>query len=217
MKSYNKDTYKKDFFIKRIFFFVIKKILKILFLKKILCFFLYKYKNILLLIEFKPLRGLIYDVISEKEKFIELKSKDEKLLIFSNDKYLSRDLFINNEFDLFKLEKVNKIIKNNNLKTLYDIGANIVVKSIPALNRGYFKYAHAVEPEMNNFNLLEKNVQLNNLHKKIFTYNYALSNSDDAHLQMELSDENSGDHRVRLPNPKLTTHDEDKRSISKEL
>ena len=57
----------------------------------------------------------------------------------------------------------------------------------PSDKRGYFEYAHAVEPELKNFNLLNKNVNLNNLDERILTYNFALSNSDDSYLEMELS------------------------------
>tara|TARA_B100000575_G_scaffold23332_1_gene15888 strand:- start:2053 stop:3051 length:999 start_codon:yes stop_codon:yes gene_type:complete len=215
LKSYNKNNFKNEFFVKKIFFFLIKKILNILIVKKTLYFLTYRFKNIFLTVNFKPLRGLIYDAISEKERIIKLKSKDEKLFIFSHDKFLSRDLFINNEFDLYKLKKVMKILNNKSLKTLYDIGANIGVISIPAVKRGYFEYAYAVEPEINNYNLLEKNVKLNNLNNKIFIYNYALSNSDDANLEMELSEDNSGDHRIRLPDPEISIHNENERKVLK--
>ena len=215
MKSYNKDTKNKEFFLKKNFLFIVKSILKILFIKKILFFLIYKFEKFFSKINYKPLRGLVYDAVSEKQRLIELQTKKEKLYIFSNDKNLSRDLFINNEFDLFKFKKVVEILKNQNLKTLYDIGANIGVTCIPAVKRGYFEYAHAVEPELKNFNLLNKNVNLNNLDERILTYNFALSNSDDSYLEMELSEDNSGDHRIRPFNPQITIHDENKRNVTK--
>ena len=41
--------------------------------------------------------------------------------------------------------------KTYQIKKLYDIGANIGVTCIPAVNRGYVKQAIAVEPESENF------------------------------------------------------------------
>ena len=80
---------------------------------------------------------------------------------------------------------------------LYDIGANIGVTCIPAVNRGLVKRAIAVEPEPENFKLLKLNIILNNLEDKIETLNYALSSESDKFLNLEISNDNSGDHRIR--------------------
>ena len=58
-------------------------------------------------------------------------------------------------------------------------------------------------------------MNLNNLDERILTYNFALSNSDDTYLEMELSEDNSGDHRIRPFNPQITIHDENKRNVTK--
>ena len=110
MKSYNKDNKNKEFFLKKNFLFIVKSILKILFIKKILFFLIYKFEKFFSKINYKPLRGLVYDAVSENQRLIELQTKKEKLYIYLNDKNLSRDLFINNEF-ASKFEKVVEILK----------------------------------------------------------------------------------------------------------
>ena len=186
-------------------------------IKKLIYKIIFNLKDFFYKIKSESVRGLIYDVLSERQKYIEVKNKkNEKFIIFSNDKDLSRELFINNEFDLKKLERtINFLSTKKKIRNLYDIGANIGVTSIPAIKRGLANHAYAVEPEINNFDLLKKNIILNDVEKNISTYNYALSNKDNIELEMEISDNNSGDHRVRLPNPQMTIHNENTRSIIK--
>ena len=57
------------------------------------------------------------------------------------------------------------------MKIIYDIGANIGVTCIPAVNRGLVKNAFAVEPETSNFELLKLNVShLTFIKTKIFSH-----------------------------------------------
>lgn len=217
MKSYKKIKFKKRFPFRDNLILIVKLILKIPLIKKLIYKIIFNLKDFFYKIKSESVRGLIYDVLSERQKYIEVKNKkNEKFIIFSNDKDLSRELFINNEFDLKKLERtINFLSTKKKIRNLYDIGANIGVTSIPAIKRGLANHAYAVEPEINNFDLLKKNIILNDVEKNISTYNYALSNKDNIELEMEISDNNSGDHRVRLPNPQMTIHNENTRSIIK--
>ena len=217
MKSYKKIKFKKRFPFRDNLILIVKLILKIPLIKKLIYKIIFNLKDFFYKIKSESVRGLIYDVLSDRQKYIEVKNKkNEKFIIFSNDKDLSRELFINNEFDLKKLERtINFLSTKKKIRNLYDIGANIGVTSIPAIKRGLANHAYAVEPEINNFDLLKKNIILNDVEKNISTYNYALSNKDNIELEMEISDNNSGDHRVRLPNPQMTIHNENTRSIIK--
>jgi len=217
LKSYKKIKFKKRFPFRDNLILIVKLILKIPLIKKLIYKIIFNLKDFFYKIKSESVRGLIYDVLSERQKYIEVKNKkNEKFIIFSNDKDLSRELFINNEFDLKKLERtINFLSTKKKIRNLYDIGANIGVTSIPAIKRGLANHAYAVEPEINNFDLLKKNIILNDVEKNISTYNYALSNKDNIELEMEISDNNSGDHRVRLPNPQMTIHNENTRSIIK--
>jgi FkbM family methyltransferase len=80
--------------------------------------------------------------------------------------------------------------------TILDVGANIGVISIGALHNGEFERAVAVEPEPVNFSLMTGNVTLNGLGGRMVSLPYALG-SENGEIQLELSENNFGDHRVR--------------------
>ena len=96
---------------------------------------------------------------------------------------------------------------------MYDIGANIGTICISAVKRNYIKNAFAVEPEIKNFEMLKFNIILNNLEDKIKTFNYALSSTDQQNLKMEISNDNFGDHRIRLQEVSDNLYGEKNRDI----
>ena len=156
---------------------------------------------------------MIFDIQKSRNKLLIVNNYfNEKFVIFSYDDVISKELYINGEFDLKKLEKTIEYFYNqgNPIENLFDIGANIGVISIPAVNRGLIKKAFAVEPEPQNYTLLKTNIILNNLEDKVIPYNYALSDTDDKIINMELSSDNSGDHRIKeIVN--FNIHNEEKR------
>jgi FkbM family methyltransferase len=81
--------------------------------------------------------------------------------------------------------------------TYIDIGANIGLLVIPIALTNKFIDLYAFEPEYNNYTFLRKNIIANNLEFKIKAFNIALF-SDDCSLDLELSENNMGDHRLRL-------------------
>ena len=80
--------------------------------------------------------------------------------------------------------------------TLINVGANIGMTVIALLRNGYFDSAVAFEPDPGNYRLLLRNLEQNGLATKVKPYNVALSSAD-AMLDLELSKDNSGDHRIR--------------------
>jgi FkbM family methyltransferase len=126
----------------------------------------------------------------------------EIFIVSTSDKVIARDVFIEKvpfDFDKFKLG-VSLFDPNHQRTTLIDIGANIGTICIPAITRGIFKNAIAIEPEPFNFKILNSNVILNNLSEKIELHNVALGDSQDEFVIFELSDINYGDHRVQGKN-----------------
>jgi len=77
-----------------------------------------------------------------------------------------------------------------------DIGANIGLTSIPIAKSNNKIDIYAFEPENTNYNFLRKNIINNGLELRIKPFNIALF-SEDCTLDMELSKDNMGDHRVR--------------------
>ena len=179
------------------------------FIRKILKFFISTFiKN-----KMSFIRKIIFDINKEKSKYIFFENK-EKFLLFTHDQVISKECFTNDNFGYEKFQKViNFLKKDYRITKLYDIGANIGVTCIPAVNRGLVKQAIAVEPESENFKLLKLNVSLNNLEDKIKTFNYALSSENNKLLNLEVSEANSGDHRIRLSDRKKGVHEEEKKEV----
>ncbi len=123
----------------------------------------------------------------------------EKYLVFTRDKHISKTVFATGSFDFEKLECVVRLLGASfALETLVDVGANIGTICIPAVSRGLARRAIAIEPEPGNFRLLEINVRLNDLNDRIVAHNMAVGPADGQTLQLEVSPDNSGDHRIRI-------------------
>ena len=176
----------------------IKIILKVLGLR----FVLYHFLFLILSFFFKNksffMRGLMFDLQKKLTNYVAIENKHkEKFLLFTNDNIISKEVFVREEFDLSKLQKTLNFLKTKkHIENLYDVGSNLGVICIPAVNRGLVKKAYAVEAEPRNFELLKTNVVLNKLESKITLFNYALSDEDGVIVEMELAADNSGDHRI---------------------
>jgi FkbM family methyltransferase len=79
---------------------------------------------------------------------------------------------------------------------MVDVGANIGMICIAMLKRGYFREAIAIEPDPRNFALLQRNIEQNGLEGRIRALPFAVSD-DSRDVELELSETNFGDHRVR--------------------
>ena len=161
-------------------------------------------------------KKIIFETYKKKSKYVLLDNEKEKYLLFTKDDVVSKNVFIENGFDLKKLYYVLEILKDNySINKIYDIGANIGSICIPAVKRGLVDTAIAVEPEPENFKLLNLNIILNNLSEKITIHNCALSFEENNALELELSENNSGDHRIRLLDTKKGVDNEKDRKTVK--
>jgi FkbM family methyltransferase len=127
--------------------------------------------------------------------------QSELFVVSSDDQTIGRNTFINGgePFDFEKMELVFKLLNlKSPQKLLVDIGANIGTICIPAVKRGYFKSAIAIEPDPLNYKLLAINIVMNDLQAAVSPRNIALGNKMNKVLRFELSKENHGDHRVRV-------------------
>ncbi len=213
MKNYqNNFLAKSKIFLKLSLKKKIKKIFTLLGIRFILYQTLFNFLKLIFKNKSPFVKGILFDVLKYNSNLSIVETKyNEKFIIFNNDNIISKEMFVTGEFDLKKLEKsLDFLNKNYNTNTLYDIGANIGVICIPAVKRGLIKNAYAVEPEKKNFNLLEMNVAINKLQDKINTYNCALSDQDDKKIEMELAEDNSGDHRIKNT-INFNTHGEENR------
>ena len=159
--------------------------------------------KLLLFIFHNPFSRYIY-FESLKNKLLVVNSNKEKYILHSDDKVLSKFLYINGTYDFSKFESALKICypdaSSNPIDLLVNIGANIGSVCIPAVNRKYAKKSIAVEPDPRNYRSLVTNIYINNLQDKITHYCNAISDKNDKDLQLELSEYNFADHRISVSN-----------------
>ena len=155
-----------------------------------------------------------FDCQKEKTELLAVNNFSEKYIVNSSDKVIGRSLYINGTFEFDQFLHTLEILGNKiKTETLVDIGANIGSICIPAVKRGIFKNCLAIEPEPYNFDLLTKNIFINNLSNKIQTFNVALGQFDNEKIKFELSENNYGDHRIKSNSTEKNYYDEDKRKI----
>jgi FkbM family methyltransferase len=159
-------------------------------------------------------RKITFDNQKKEGELLAINNFNEKYIVNSNDKVIGRYLYINGSFEFDIFLHTLEILKNKiKTETLVDIGANIGSICIPAVKRGIFKNCLAVEPEPYNFDLLTKNIFINNLSNKIQTFNVALGQFDSQKLKFEKSENNYGDHMIKSNSTEKKYFNEDKRKI----
>ena len=124
-------------------------------------------------------------------------------LPLDTDDGISRHLFSRREFELELISKSLSFLRRigecpqEGQGTVLDVGANNGVISIGMLATGEFQRAIAIEADPQNFSLLQANVLANGFEDRFRCLNFAAADVKST-LQFELSEKNSGDHRVRM-------------------
>jgi FkbM family methyltransferase len=136
------------------------------------------------------------------QRDITVETANGRLTFDSSDWLIGKYLFVRRSYesdtikDAMDLLRRENFLSDNTRNTVIDVGANLGMITISLLRAGYFERAAAFEPAPNSFRLLEHNVRQNGLHDRVHTYRYALSSAE-GKLELELSKDNSGDHRIR--------------------
>jgi FkbM family methyltransferase len=144
-------------------------------------------------------RRALFEASSTRNAVLLANTGDNKFLVFTSDKVISRETYARGNFDFDKVRRaVGLLERQSPLETIFDVGANIGTICIPAIGKGYARHAVAFEPDPNNYRLLVANIFLNDLQSKISHHNLALGAKDGQTLEFELSPDNSGDHRIRV-------------------
>jgi len=138
-----------------------------------------------------------YYLIHSMNKFIKSHLKKDfaiidghKMFLDSND---SLRLSINGVYEEFETEIVKKYVKSGDV--VLDIGANIGYYTlILARLVGKKGKVFAFEPDPENFNILQRNVEINGYHNVVLL-NKAVVNKT-GKIYLSLSEENKGDHRI---------------------
>lgn len=143
---------------------------------------------------------LLFTVLPEFE--LEARTESGIFKFSSKDHVIGRHLFLERSFDNEKVEKALQLatrlgcISDKNDGYLIDIGANVGTVSISLVKKGVFSHALAFEPEPKNYRFLVSNIEANMLGRAIRPFKYALSASE-GELELKLSSENHGDHRLQ--------------------
>lgn len=140
------------------------------------------------------------------------------LLSFSNrDTHNGRALYVQREWELQLLRGVVGYLRGQKLipsgaDVVIDAGANIGMIAIGMLHGGHFREAVAIEPDLDNFAFLLRNIVQNGGSGRIHPVRAALGDSSGT-VELERSEANFGDHRVRGETRGTALMGEEKRRI----
>jgi FkbM family methyltransferase len=124
-------------------------------------------------------------------------------LLSTADKSLGRATFSAGEYEMNVMRSAVDLIAEEmgqdpvRGKVFLDIGANVGTTSVPAAAGWGASRVIAVEPSPDNLKLLRCNVILNDVDDLVTCVHGAISTAGGS-VALELSDSNSGDHRVRV-------------------
>jgi FkbM family methyltransferase len=140
----------------------------------------------------------------QKSTYLLTEGKNSKCyyVLNSKDFAVARRIYIGLDDEHLKTLKAIQWIKSlrgSDIETVLDIGANIGHISIPLLKEGLITNSYMWEPDVENFKLLQCNILLNNCINRVKSFNVALGDKAETIL-LELSEDNFGDHRVRVTN-----------------
>ena len=141
----------------------------------------------------------IYFYVVDQTSFL-VSNGTEKFILSASDQGIGKSVFIEQQpFDFYKMNQVIALLGGRHKRLmLIDVGANVGTICIPAVKRGLFRQAVAVEPAPGNYAMLSANIWINDLAGQIIAYNVALGKHDSETLNFELSMDNLGDHRITL-------------------
>jgi FkbM family methyltransferase len=126
-----------------------------------------------------------------------LASHEAHFLLSVSDKVISPKLFVAGQADFPKFRSALRLLNLDQVDCLVDVGANVGEISVLALTKQYAKRVIAIEPDDENFRLLEINALLNHLSaEQILTYCAAAGSGNPRELALVRSSTNFGDHQI---------------------
>jgi len=169
-------------------------------------------------------RRLLWEINRKFRKSVTVSTKQGVFtVLLAPSEIIGRSLFCKGQYELDLMQKTIAFLRSiekcppKGKGTIVDIGANNGVISIGMLYTGELEKAIAIEPEPQNFTLLQHNVNQNGLKDKVLCLHYAIA-SQKGEILLELSDTNFGDHRVRTNSPVVDStelfHESERRVIT---
>lgn len=138
-----------------------------------------------------------------KRRDVTVDTWNGRLTFDSRDKLIGKYLYVQRAYERRYIERALAVLERDGWLTrggtLLDVGANIGMICIALVRHGWCARALAFEPAPFNLRLLDHNIAQNGLADRIRLHPIALSSSD-GEMELELSEYNSGDNRLRPPN-----------------
>ena len=150
---------------------------------------------------FKSTRIAFHKTYKSFGKHLFYENKTESYILHRNET-ISNSIFIDNEFDFYKIKRVLKIIKTKYY--LLDIGANIGSISLPAIKRDYFKKAICFEPDKESYRLLKANILINGIEDQMIAYNLAISDKKGTQKLLSDNKNNRGNNMLVRNDTKMS-------------
>ena len=153
----------------------------------------------------KKIYSRILNIILNSKKEFVVNFKNIRLFINIKDP-IDKIIFYKNEYEEKQIKSLSDWIKKNKPNIFIDIGANFGVYSLRISKLFQMLKVIAFEPVLTTFNKLKMNIEINNLGKRIKTYNVGLSNSNGLKKMIALKRRNyiqSGGFSFNVPRRKL--------------
>lgn len=150
-------------------------------------------------------RHAIWELLSLFYKTITISSVQGKYeLRMGRNEWIGRTLYCTGQYEMAWMASALQLLRSmgdfspRGRGTLLDVGANNGITTVSLLHLGEFERSIAVEPDRDNFSLLTRNVRQNGLQDQVLCVQTALADKP-GDAVLELSRDNSGDHRIRSP------------------
>ena len=143
------------------------------------------------LYKFKLLKRIIPSILKRINKlfiksYITIHHDSFKLKLNLNNP-IDREIFLTKKYEDENIFFLKSLIKKNNIKYFFDIGAQMGFYSLNMASTFPKLFIASFEPIESNFNQLKSNVELNNLGTRIKVYKKILSNKSEK-MKMWVSD-----------------------------
>jgi len=133
------------------------------------------------------------------QKYHKFNAKEGKLIVETSNKALMLPFLTNSEYEYSNNNYFLSYLKNHHYLTkkyyFVDIGANIGYSTTDMILNHNFKNAVCIEPVKSSFDLLMKNLEINNISDKCKLINCAIGSSKKK-LRVGINPQNSGDNRI---------------------
>jgi len=151
---------------------------------------------------------ILNTILNSKKEFI-VNFKNIRLFINIKDP-IDKIIFYKNEYEEKQIKFLYDWVKKNKSNIFIDIGANFGIYSLRISKLFQILKVIAFEPVLTTFNKLKMNIKINNLGKRIKTYNIGLSNTNGLKKMVALKRRNyiqSGGFSFNIPKRKLTNEE----------